>query len=313
VSRAIPVVSVGNLAMGGRGKTPVVAHIARLCLLDDERPAILTRGYGRRVVEDGVVVVSDGINIRADIDRAGDEPMMLAESLAGVRVLVSESRAVSAALAEHALGATVHILDDGFQHRAMARDIDIVIIAPGDLEDRRLPFGRLRESPRALARAHAVIVDGDAIADVRRKYAGCIFRLTRQTGDPIDAATGALVDRRAPIVAVAGIAAPQRFRAALEAAGWRVAQFLAFRDHHVFTPRDVAAIGDAVRTAGAAAVVTTAKDAVRLRSVGPLAAPLAVAPLEVRVDTADGGADFHSWLRDRLAAARAGRNAERAC
>jgi tetraacyldisaccharide 4'-kinase len=299
--------------MGGRGKTPLVALIARACLADGERPAILTRGYGRRVVEDGVVVVSDGVNIRADVDRSGDEPMMLAESLAGVCVLVSETRAVSAALAEHAFGATVHILDDGFQHRAMARDIDIVAVAPRDLDDRRLPFGRLRESPRALARADAIVIDGDAarfgplVSNARR------FALSRQTGDPIHVETGALVDRRAPIVAVAGIASPERFRAALEAGGWRVSRFLTFRDHHVFTARDLATIGDAVRTAGAAAVVTTAKDAVRLRSLGPLAAPLAVASLDVRVDPVDAGADFQPWLRASLADARRRRVAERAC
>jgi hypothetical protein len=147
------VISVGNLAMGGRGKTPLVAYIASLLLEAGERPAILSRGYGRRRVEDGVVVVSDGVRLLADLDRSGDEPLMLARALPGVMVFVSESRTIAAALAGRVFGATVLVLDDGFQHRAIARDVDIVVVTPADLDDRRAPFGRLRESVSALSRA----------------------------------------------------------------------------------------------------------------------------------------------------------------
>ena len=134
-------ISIGNLAMGGRGKTPMAIHLARLLLEAGERPAVLSRGYGRRYVEDGVVIVSDGAAIRADLDRSGDEPMLIALAVPGAAVLVSDERRLAAVLAERVLGTTVHVLDDGFQHRTMARDVDIVIITPGDLADRRVPFG----------------------------------------------------------------------------------------------------------------------------------------------------------------------------
>ena len=137
-------VSVGNIAFGGRGKTPTVAYVARILRDAGERVAILSRGYGRRVVEDGVVVVSDGTHVLADLDRAGDEPLMLARDLPGVAVLVCDQRAVAGALAQHVLGATALVLDDGFQHRQMRRDLDIVLVAPGDLTGRRAPLGRLR-------------------------------------------------------------------------------------------------------------------------------------------------------------------------
>ena len=154
-----PVISVGNLAMGGRGKTPTVAAVAQLLVDAGERPAILSRGYGRRAPIDDVVVVSDGTHVLADLDRSGDEPLMLARTVPGAAVLVCDVRAAAAALAEARYNVTVHLLDDGFQHRSLKRDVDIVVVRPEDLRGRRVPFGRLRSSPRALARAGAVLVD----------------------------------------------------------------------------------------------------------------------------------------------------------
>ena len=116
-----PVVSVGNLAVGGRGKTPLVATLARLLLEAGERPAILSRGYGRTRPEDGVVVVRDPDGIRADLARSGDEPLMLARQLPGVSILVSGDRYLAGRLAEHHFGSTVHVLDDGFQHLQLDR------------------------------------------------------------------------------------------------------------------------------------------------------------------------------------------------
>ena len=304
-----PVISVGNIAMGGRAKTPLVARIARLLMAHGERPAILTRGYHRRRPEDGVVVVSDGTAILADGDRSGDEPLMLAESLSGAQVFVSDSRATAGALAERIFGATVHVLDDGFQHRALARDVDVVVVAPRDVADRRLPFGRLRESPRSLARADAIIVDapeserlpeGLPRADLAR-----LFRMRRVIGAPTFVGGASVtLDRSMPVVAVAAIAEPGRFRASLEAEGWRVVRLISFRDHHWFTRADVEAIARAAEEAGAPAVFTTAKDAVRFRSLSPLPLPLAVIPLEVVVEPADG---FQTWLLDRVRATRESR------
>ncbi|HEX5069371.1 MAG TPA: tetraacyldisaccharide 4'-kinase [Vicinamibacterales bacterium] len=291
------VISVGNIAMGGRGKTPLVGLIARVLIGAGERPAILTRGYGRRRRDDGVTIVSDGEHVLADVDRAGDEPLLLARSVPGAAVLVCEQRAIAAALAESQLGSTVHLLDDGFQHRSMPRDVDIVAIAPQDLEDRRVPLGRLRESPSALSRADAVVIDGPPEASGGFDHPR-IFALTRHLGDAVSVdAVHAAPAKGTGVVAVAGIAQPDRFSRALEQAGWQVRKLLRFRDHHRFGVGDVRGIERAVREAGAAGVVTTEKDAMRLRLLRPFAVPVAFVPLVVRVEPP---AEFESWLLGRV-------------
>src|SRR5687768_14277849 len=140
-----PVISVGNLAVGGSGKTPVVAMLARWLVSRGERPAILTRGYGRRHAADGVLVVSDRDRVIEPVARSGDEPQMLARALAGVPVLVSSNRYLAGRLAEGRFDCTVHLLDDGFQHFALERDVDLLLVSRDDLDDTVLPGGRLRE------------------------------------------------------------------------------------------------------------------------------------------------------------------------
>jgi tetraacyldisaccharide 4'-kinase len=293
--------SVGNLAFGGRGKTPIVALLARHVLARGERPAILSRGYGRRRPEDGAVVVSDGRHLLADLDRAGDEPLMLARALPGVIVVVCDVRTIAAAIATHVLGATVLILDDGFQHRAMARDVDLVVVAPEDLNGRPAPFGRLRESPSALARAHAVIVDGQPPARLPQAPQAALFTMRRTIGSPVSLDAAPPPADRGSVLAVAGIAAPDRFRRALEANGWKVARFLTFRDHHRYTRSDLDTIAAEARNAQASAVLTTGKDAVRLLPLRPFPIPVAVVPLEVSVEPA---AEFGAWLDARCREAR---------
>jgi tetraacyldisaccharide 4'-kinase len=296
------VISVGNLAMGGRGKTPLTAHVARLLIAAGERPAILSRGYGRREVEDGVTVVSDGAAIVADLDRSGDEPLMLARALPGAIVLVCDQRAIAAALAEHVFHASVLILDDGFQHRAVARDVDLVLVAEEDLRGRPMPFGRLREPVSALRRADALIADGEPEAMAALGHGGPTFRLERHLGPAfsLDPAQPLLSEVR-EVLAVAGIAQPERFFSALPGRGWQVAKTLAFPDHHHYTRQDIQRIVDAARAAGVTAMVTTAKDAVRLDAWRPLPLAVGVVPLEVAVEPA---AEFRPWLFGRLAAAR---------
>lgn len=291
------VISVGNIALGGRGKTPLVGLIARLLIDAGERPAILSRGYGRRIREDGVTIVSDGTHLLADIDRAGDEPLMLARAVPGAVVLVCEQRAVAAALAESRLRSTVHILDDGFQHRAMRRDVDIVAITPEDLGDRRVPFGRLREPPSALRRADALIVEGaESGAPVDGMGVSRVFAMTRHIGNPVAVdALQPVPSRDAPVVAVAAIAAPDRFSRALEQAGWRVSRLLGFRDHHRYRAGDVRQIARVVQETGAAGVLTTEKDAMRLRLFRPFSFALAHVPLTVCVEPR---AAFEGWLLD---------------
>ena len=282
------VVSVGNIAFGGRGKTPTVAFIAKLLIEIGERPAVISRGYGRRRVEDGVVVVSDGRRLLADLDRAGDEPLMLARDLPGVPVLVCEQRAIAAAMARHTFGATALVLDDGFQHRQMARDVDLVLVAPDDLKDRRAPFGRLRESPSALARADAIVSTSEV--DLRGR-----FSLVRHPS-PLPLSPGERV------FVLAGIASPERFTRAAVEAGYVIAGSWTPRDHHRYTAADVARLSREVEATGAAGVLTTSKDAVRLLPLRPL--PFAIYEWPLRV-TIEPGDRFAAWLRLRRDEARA--------
>jgi tetraacyldisaccharide 4'-kinase len=291
-----PVVSVGNLAMGGRGKTPVVAAIARLLLARGERPAILSRGYARKRPEDGVVVVRDAVDMRADLDRSGDEPLMLARQLPGACVLVSPDRYLAGCIAERHLGATVHLLDDGFQHLQLDRDVDIVLVAREDVErPKTMPAGRLREPLDTLVAADAVLTEDD---DVRIEGLDQIdvplFRLRRtlETAPP---------DR--PVFAVAGIARPERFVSDLQSAGWVVAGSMAFRDHHPYSRRDLDRIVAAARHAGASAIATTEKDVVRLLRFRPFALPVVAAALTMEPDPRDR---FVEWLIGSIAAARDG-------
>jgi tetraacyldisaccharide 4'-kinase len=305
-----PVVSVGNLRVGGTGKTPVVAAIARLLQELGERPAVLSRGYARRRPVDGVVVVADCRGVRADLDRAGDEPLMLARVLDGVPVLVSADRYVAGRLAERRLGCTVHVLDDGFQHLPLARTVDLVIVSDEDVRDgRTLPGGRLREPLAAARAAHALLVPDADEAGARdlawRLGVAEGFALVRRTGAPRRLDTireWAPLEPGAAAFAVAGIARPERFFSDLEAAGIRVAGTRAFPDHHPYDARDVRAITAAAAAAGATVVMTTEKDLVRLLPFRPFPMPLAWLPLSVSVEPAPA---FRAWLAARVAPAAA--------
>ena len=293
------VVSVGNIAFGGRGKTPAVAHVSRLLIDMGEKPAVLSRGYGRRRVEDGVVVVSDGRRLLADLDRAGDEPLMLAKELPGVPVLVCDQRAIAGALARHAFGATALVLDDGFQHRQMARDVDLVLVRPEDLQGRRAPFGLLRGSPSALRRADALIWTEDRTSEVvlHSKSENDLrgrFSLV-QRPSPLPVPSGSRV------YLLAGIARPDRFTRAAIDAGYEVAGAWAPGDHHRYTTADVARIAREAEASGAAGVLTTSKDAVRLLPLRPLPFALFEWPLRVTIEPADR---FFAWLKERRDEAR---------
>lgn len=295
--------------MGGRGKTPTVAYVAMLLIEAGERPAILSRGYRRRRPEEGVVIVSDGVHRRADVDRSGDEPLMLARNVPGAAVLVCDVRAVAAALAETVLGCTVHVLDDGFQHRSLERDIDLVIVTPDDLRDRRVPFGRLRSPVSALAGVDAVIVEGGTAAMLPARASAIDaerprhFSLTRALGRPWwlegTMTPPAVGDR---VVAVAGIARPERFGSALERAGWQVERLMGFADHHAYSSRDLSRIADACAAASARAVLTTEKDAMRLLPLRPLPFAVAAVPLEIGIGPGD---EFREFLIRRLGEVRA--------
>ena len=304
-----PVISVGNLSVGGRGKTPTVACLARELLAMGERPAILSRGYARRQPDDGVVVVRDPDGLRADLDRSGDEPLMLARQLPGVSVLSSGDRYLAGRLAEHHLGATVHVLDDGFQHLQLDRDIDLVIVAGDDLEAgaRTLPGGRLREPPDTLLAADAVLAADDRVFSLgpRPRHAPFeIFRMRRTMGhvQPVQPGSPIAEDEPAvPSLAMAGIAQPQEFFDGLRAAGHDLVRTSGFRDHHRYSRRDLERVFRDARAAGAARVLTTEKDYVRLLPFRPFPMPVGWVPLTMEPDPLP---EFRRWLAGALAGAR---------
>jgi tetraacyldisaccharide 4'-kinase len=307
-----PVISVGNLRVGGSGKTPIVEYLARLLGERGERPAILTRGYARRIARDGVTVVSDGSSVLADLETAGDEPLMLARALPSVPVLVGADRYLSGTLAERRFGATVHILDDGFQHVELARDLDLLLVWEEDLADRPLPGGRLREPLESARVADAALVTAgyDTAAERIARALGLAtaFRVTRTIAAPRRVQTPrepVVVPPGTQVFAVSGIARPDRFMADLAAAGWEIAGSMEFRDHHLFTVRDVARIADAARSAASAIILTTEKDAVRLGALELGELPIAAVPLVVAIEP---DARFRDWLHARLDAVAAARH-----
>jgi tetraacyldisaccharide 4'-kinase len=299
-----PVVSVGNLSVGGSGKTPVAGYIARLLVECGERPAILTRGYGRRRSGERVTVVSDGTAIRAGVYSSGDEPLMLARALPGVAVVVGASRYRAGRLAESRLGATVHVLDDGFQHMQIERDVDLLLISEDDLNDRPLPAGRLREPLTAAAAADAALVTAGYLSAVERiaRAVGIktAFQVTRALGVPrtiSSAPESVVVPPQSRVFAVAAVAQPERFFSDVLAAGWDLVGSMSFRDHHYYKQSDIRRIDKAARAAAAAIVLTTEKDAVRLEMCDLTGLPFAAVPLMVGIEPAEG---FREWLLARL-------------
>lgn len=289
-----PVISVGNLSVGGTGKTPVVAALAQWLVDRGEQPAILSRGYARTEHVDGVVVVSDGSAICAALDRSGDEPLMLARQVPRAIVCVSPERYLSGVLAERELGASVHLLDDGFQHLELARDLDVLVTTIGEIPHGKvIPLGRLRESSEAAARAQVLVVT-DATAGAASAEAWTLgisqsCGATRSLGAPV--AIGQPGTRNPEpgtrVTVLAGIANPGRFFDALKREGWNVVDAITFADHHRYSQRDIDAIADRVQRSGAEAVLTTDKDAVRLEAVERIPFPLYRVPLAVAFDPPD--------------------------
>ncbi len=292
-----PVISVGNLGVGGSGKTPAVAWIAGL-LRDEGLPvAILSRGYGGRHRE-AVLLVSDGTTVFADAAAAGDEPVMLARTLPGVVVAVGRRRDVVGRAVEDRFGPRVHVLDDGFQHLRLARDLDVLCLGAEDLRDRPLPAGRLRERPAAASRADVVLLTGEAPRDGSLPAAVPVSR--RSEG--FFTVDGAPRPAPARPFAFSALARPERFESDLRGLVTTLAGARRFRDHHRYTATDGAALVGAAQAAGADALVTTAKDAVRLPPA-LLAAP-ALPLLVLRMSLALANDDARRFRERLLAVAR---------
>ena len=296
-----PVVSVGNLGVGGSGKTPVVLRVAEILRDAGEPVAVLSRGYGGRFAGEALVV-SDGTSVLASAAEAGDEPVMLARALPGVVVAVGPRRDVVGREVEARFGRRVHVLDDGFQHLRLARDLDLVCLDVRDLEDQPLPVGRLRERPAALSRADLVLLtrleaasEAELGALETRIGPGRTFRVERRVAGFTTAAGAPQAPPKRAFL-LAAIARPERLERDVAAAGVAVVGRAFFRDHHRFRPRELASVAEQARLLGADAIVTTAKDVVRLESASVSEPPVIVLGIEARV------AD-EARLRERLLAA----------
>jgi tetraacyldisaccharide 4'-kinase len=298
-----PVICVGNLTVGGSGKTPVVATLARLLQAAGRRPAVLTRGYKRQSSDDGAVVVSDGVRVLVPTRASGDEAQMLGRTLHGIPVLVCADRHLAGRLAEEKFSADVALLDDGFQHWQLARDVDLLLVSPADLTETLLPFGRLREPLTAARAADALLVPGDAeevarVAEVLGHPRVFQVVVHYERAVHVGSSNRAVGAPRAA-VAMAAIARPQRFFDGAAVAGWDVRRTLSYRDHHWFSAADVKKAVAAASGSGAEVILTTEKDAVRLEGLVGDANPLwAFLPIRVSIEPADR---FRDWLLSRVA------------
>lgn len=302
-SRALPcpVVSVGNLTVGGTGKTPAVEIAVQTLSALGHRPAVVSRGYGRRTR--GIQIVADTGSIRLDADEAGDEPFLLARRLPGVPVVVGGNRYDTARLALERFGVTALVLDDAFQHRTLKKSLEIVTARAQNPwgNGRLLPAGPLREPLAALGRADLVVATGAT----RPVDAPAVVAAVNEHAPGVPVLTAVFVpaecweaSRMRPLplaelkgkrlAAFAGIASPAAFAVTLEAAGVTVAEFARFADHHWFTPAEVAGLDGRAGDLGVDGLITTEKDWVRLRKLPLPRRPLYVLSIRLVLTSGTG-------------------------
>ena len=302
------VISVGNITLGGTGKTPFVEYIARYLREEGHSVAVLTRGYGRK--SKGRRLLNAGARSAPEENAStaagrlheefGDEPLMLARAIPGVPVIVDKDRQASGSWAERELSSNVLVLDDGYQHLKLARNLNILLLDATDPFGgfEMLPFGRLREPLYGLKRADAVIVtradrpfdQGQLHAVIRYScgekvpilyFSSSITALRHlKTGEVYE--SNQFVGWNA--VALCGIGNPQAFAEDLVQIGMNVADESFFPDHHGFTQEDLDRVTERARDVGADLIVTTEKDAVRLEGLKPGEVPVYAARSELQSD-----------------------------
>ncbi len=306
-----PVVSVGNLAVGGTGKTPAVILIAGLLRDTGYKPAVLSRGY-RGKTGKAVNVVSDGIHILTSAENAGDEAVLVARSLKGIPVLTGSSRYRTAQHAIENFGCNVLVLDDGFQHRALFRDLDIVLL------DSQKPFGNgfilprgpLREPLESLRRAHLLVLtrsdEGIILAaqsSLKKDFPDLPVFTARhipkaiRRGEGTEIYTpGFLAGKK--VLAFAGIAKPLSFEKTVRDLGVSSLGFVSFPDHHAYGEEDIR--GLELKAAGMSAdlILTTEKDGVKLSSFRHFYEKLHILSIEMEITKPEGV--FAEWLLNRL-------------
>jgi tetraacyldisaccharide 4'-kinase len=276
------VISIGNLSLGGTGKTPFVELVAGLLQREGARVCVLSLGYGRRS-QSPIMVVSDGKRCLLPPEVAGDEPVLLAEHLVGLPVVVGKDRYAAGMLAVERFGVDVIVLDDGFQHVQLARDLDVLLL------DAVRPFGNgllfprgdLRERPAAIARADAIVLtrwEADtALSPPTLKHFQPALPLFRSRHEPVDLcklADGYILPlaclKGKRILAFCGIGTPDHFRQTLQRLGADLVAFAAFPDHHPYTRPEIEQLVLIAKQHSAEILITTEKDGVRLRRLQPL-------------------------------------------
>jgi len=306
------VVSIGNLTPGGTGKTPAVEMIATWALKQGYRPAVVSRGY-RGQFKGEVLVVSDGKEIKSDPIASGDEPYFLAQRLPHIPVIISRARYAGGLLACEKLGSDFLILDDGFQHMELKRDLDIILLNGASPFGNRylLPRGPLREPVGSLKRADALVLTrcgpGETCNRTRKDLLGKFPRIPvflsnhvpsrvvfpGKDGDKIMPVTK-LKDRRA--VAFAGIAHPEYFRASLEDLGVEILTFERFRDHHVYTPQEINTLLARKERLHAHYLLMTGKDWVKVEKTAVVSQEMGYVDIQFKV--LDREDTFFSLVQD---------------
>ncbi len=311
VSLSCPVISVGNITVGGTGKTPCVIMLAKILLRHGFKPVVISRGYGGKK-EKKVNVVADSGNILLDAKIAGDEPLMLARALPGVPVIAGANRVATGSAAIEDFGANIIICDDAFQHRKIARDINIVLLdyerpfSNGSL----LPAGALRESPKSLKRADCLImtrVDEKAVFNKDAQKTLDTFQvdvfLSRHVAKDVikgnDGDTLSLsVLQGKKVCAFCGIARPDSFRKTLSDARAEVISFDAYPDHYAYHSFDVGELTDKFIGYHADYLLTTEKDAMRLERYPDFTKMLSI--LRVEMEIIPSGVVLENFLLRRL-------------
>jgi len=299
------VVSVGNITAGGTGKTPMTVYIAGLLKDAGKRPAVLIRGYGGGA-EGRTLVVSDGSGRNVGPEEAGDEACLIADRLEGVPVITGSDRYSAGMLAVERFGADVAVLDDGFQHIGLARDLDVVLLdaARPFGNGRVLPAGYLREPKSAINRANAVIltradIAGEEAVAVSRRQLNEIspgLPVFEASHDPRDLFSMS-EKRHFPLGHIAGmgvygfcgLADPSSFTLILKQLSANITGFTGFDDHHRYTGGDLAVLEAAARKAGADVLVTTEKDAVKLTGLVPTEMRLLVLGVDMAIRSDEDG------------------------
>ena len=294
-----PVISIGNITTGGTGKTPLVEYVAKMIASQGKRVCILTRGYGRKDPH-VQVIVSDGYGVLASPSEAGDEPYLLATKLAGKAAVISSADRIAAAQeAIKDFGTEVFVLDDGFQHLRLARDLNIVCIDATNPwgGGRLLPYGRLRESLEGMSRADCVVltrcdqvesVDGLRDEVVRLIGGRPIFESRMRPVRLVSLKNGPeMIAVPGRVGAFCAVGNPSSFFESLRQLGYELGLERAFADHHAYSQSDVDELNQLAKQTGAMALVTTAKDAVKLKGMA-FSLPCYVLEIEINFNDAEG-------------------------